>query len=334
MRILLTGGTGYIGSHCAVALVEAGHEPVLVDNFANSKPDVADRIGQIVGRELTSEEGDIRDAAFLDAVFAKHHFDAVIHFAALKDVIASVDQPLEYYDVNVGGLTTLLAAMDRADVRSIVFSSTANIYGEPDYVPIDEQHPVSARNPYGQSKLAGERMISDIVAADPRWRGAILRYFNPVGAHETGLIGEDPSNRPSNLMPLVVAAAADPERQLSIFGTDYPTKDGTAERDFIHVSDLAEAHVAALDHLPEGGNVSVHNVGTGKSTSVRMLIHTFAMVNAQPVQCVEKPRREGDIASVWSSADKAEAELGWRAKRDLVEMCRDAWNFHRRGHGG
>lgn len=329
MRILLTGGAGYIGSHTALAVLAAGHEPVLLDNFTNSDPSVAERLAAIAGRPLALVRGDVRDEALLRSVLADERIDAVIHFAASKAVAESVADPLAYYANNVGGMLTLLQAMEAENVRTIVFSSSATVYGEPQRLPIDEEHPTGAINPYGQTKLACEHMLSDLVGSDRGWRVSILRYFNPVGAHSSGLIGEDPKGIPNNLMPLVTRAARGELERLQVYGTDYPTQDGTAVRDYIHVVDLAEGHVAALEALGGGDALQLYNLGTGRGTSVQELISTFEQATGVEVPHVAAGRRPGDVAEMYADPGKAEEELGWRATRGLAEMCADSWRYAR-----
>ncbi|WP_294120979.1 UDP-glucose 4-epimerase GalE [Sphingomonas sp.] len=333
MRILLTGGCGFIGSHTALALLEAGHEPVLLDNFDNSRRSVAGRLAAIAGRPLTVIEGDVRDTALVRAALSDHRIDAVIHFAGLKAVAESVARPLDYYANNVGGLLSLLEAMDAADVRTIVFSSSATVYGEPLCLPIAEDHPTGAINPYGQGKLICETILTDLARAERPWRVSILRYFNPVGAHPSGLIGEEPTGMPNNLMPLVIRAAGGKLDLLSIYGTDYPTADGTAVRDYIHVVDLAEGHVAALEALGRGERFGVYNLGTGQGSSVKQLLAAFNGATGVNVPQAAAPRRPGDVAAIYASTDKAGRELGWKAKRGLNEMCADSWRFAKRNDG-
>lgn len=327
MRIFLTGGCGYIGSHTALALIEAGHEPVLLDNFSNSQRSVADRLGEIAGRPLTVITGDIQDEPLMRSLLMEQRIDAVIHFAARKAVAESVADPLSYYRANVGGMLKLLGAMDAADVRSIVFSSSATVYGEPERLPIDEQHPTRAENPYGQTKLICENVLSDLARAERGWRVSLLRYFNPVGAHASGLIGEDPTGVPNNLMPLITRAASGQMERLEVYGTDYPTADGTAVRDYIHVADLAEGHVAALDKLAVGDPLQIYNLGTGRGTSVFELIAAFERAAGVPVPHATSARRPGDVPALCAAPGKAERELGWRAKRGLNDMCADSWRF-------
>jgi UDP-glucose 4-epimerase len=327
MRILLTGGAGYIGSHTALAVLDAGHEPVLLDNFSNSLPAAADRAGLIAGRSLTTIAGDVRDLDLVRSALRTHRIDAVIHFAALKAVADSVAQPLSYYANNVGGMLTLLEAMEAEDVRTIVFSSSATVYGEPQRLPIDEEHPTRATNPYGQTKLICENILTDLARADRGWRVSLLRYFNPIGAHPSGLIGEDPMGVPNNLMPLVTRVARGEMDCIRIFGMDYPTPDSTAVRDYIHVVDLAEGHVAALDALWKGETLQYYNLGTGHGTSVLELIAAFEQATGVRVPHVAADRRPGDVAIMYAAAGKAERELGWRATRSLEEMCADSWRF-------
>lgn len=327
MRILLTGGAGYIGSHTALAVLGAGHEPILLDNFSNSFPAVVDRLGEIAGRSLTIIAGDVRDLILVRSVLAAEHIDAVIHFAASKAVAESVADPLPYFANNVGGTLTLLEAMEAEGVRTIVFSSSATVYGEPRRLPIDEGHPTGAINPYGQTKLICENMLSELARADRGWRVSLLRYFNPVGAHPSGLIGEDPMGIPNNLMPLVTRAARGEMDRLQIYGTDYATSDGTAVRDYIHVVDLAEGHVAALEALGGGDRLQLFNLGTGRGTSVMELITAFEQATGVKVPHVAADRRPGDVAEMYAEAKKAERELGWRATRGIPEMCADSWRY-------
>jgi UDP-glucose 4-epimerase len=326
VRILLTGGCGFIGSHTAVALVDAGYEPVLLDNFSNSVPDVIDRLAGVIGRKLTTIVGDVRDVGLVRSILAEQRIDAVIHFAALKAVAQSVAVPLEYYINNVGGMLALLEAMQKAGVRNLVFSSSATVYGEPQQLPIEESHPKQASNPYGEAKLMCEKILADLVNADQRWCVSLLRYFNPVGAHPSALLGEHPKGVPNNLMPLLVRAARRKTDPLPVYGTDYPTVDGSAVRDYVHVVDLAEGHVAALNAL-KAGETQAYNLGTGRGTSVLELIATFEKATGVNVPYVEAPRRAGDVAELYAATEKAERILDWRAKRGLAEMCADSWRF-------
>ena len=325
--ILLTGGAGYIGSHACVALLQAGHEVVVLDNLSNSSRVAIDRVAQICGKAPAFVEGDVRDPALLDRVFGDYPVTAVMHFAGLKAVGESVDKPLEYYDNNVHGTLELLAAMRRAGVRTIVFSSSATVYGDPASVPIREDFPRSATNPYGRSKLMIEDILGDLDRAEPGWNIARLRYFNPVGAHESGLIGEDPQGIPNNLMPYVAQVAIGRRERLSVFGNDYATPDGTGVRDYIHVMDLAEGHVAALDWLGREGGMLTVNLGTGQGYSVLDMVHGFEKASGRPVPYEIVARRPGDIAACWADPSLARRLLGWEAKRGIEAMCADAWRW-------
>jgi UDP-glucose 4-epimerase len=302
----------------------------LFDNFSNSFSAVADRLAEIVGRPIKIIEGDVGHAPAVRSVLESEQIDAVIHFAALKAVADSVSDPLAYYANNVGGMIALLEAMDAEDVRTLVFSSSATVYGEPQRLPIDEDHPRRAVNPYGRTKLICEDILADLAGAGPEWRISILRYFNPVGAHPSGLIGEDPTSTPNNLMPLINRAASGRLAYLSVYGNDYQTEDGTAVRDYIHVMDLAEGHVAALDALERGGPLQVYNLGTGHGTSVLELIDAFESANNVRVPRKPADRRPKDVASVFAAVEKAERQLQWRATRSLPEMCADSWRFAKR----
>ena len=325
--VLLTGATGYIGSHTWIALWEAGYDVVGLDNHVNSSPQVLARLERIGGRTPRFVEADVGDAAALAALFAREKIDAVVHFAALKAVGESVEQPLAYWRNNVVGLLTLVEAMGRAGCRTLVFSSSATVYGTPERLPITEDAPLAATNPYGQTKLAGERLPGDLGASDPAWSIGLLRYFNPVGAHASGLIGEDPRGTPNNLMPYIAQVAVGRRAELSVFGGDWPTPDGTGVRDYIHVVDLAEGHVAALRHLLGGkGSVTV-NLGTGRGTSVLELVRAFERASGRPVPHRIVARRAGDVAACWADPARAEATLGWRAVRDLDAMCADTWRW-------
>ena len=332
MNILLTGGTGYIGSHTAVVLAEAGHRPVLLDNLSNSSADVVDRLAQITGTRFPFIEGDIRDTALLRRVLADEGIGAVVHFAGLKAVGESVEQPLRYYDNNVGGTISLLQAMDESGVGTLVFSSSATVYGQPAYLPLDEVHPTGATNPYGRTKLHIEEMLAELAASGTNWRIACLRYFNPVGAHASGLIGEDPNGIPNNLMPYIARVAGGRLPFLNVFGDDYPTPDGTGVRDYIHVMDLAEGHRAALDFLAGSAGAGWHafNLGTGCGYSVLDMVRAFEQASGRPVPYRIALRRSGDIACYYAKADLAAAELGWRAVRSLDDMCASTWHFQQR----
>jgi UDP-glucose 4-epimerase len=326
--ILLTGGTGYIGLHTATALIAAGHEVVLFDNFSNSKPQGAQRLETIVGRPVPCVQGDVRSAADLEGVFQGYPISVVIHFAGLKAVGESVAQPLRYYDNNVGGTLAVLAAMRKAGVKRFVFSSSATVYGEPESVPANETARTQVTNPYGRSKLMVEDILRDVHLASPDWSIALLRYFNPVGAHSSGLIGEDPNGIPNNLMPYIAQVAVGRLSELSVFGNDYPTPDGTGVRDYIHVMDLAEGHVAAMDWvLRDPQETLTANLGTGRGCSVLEMVAAFETASGRKIPYRIAPRRPGDIAAVWASAGVAGETLGWSARRDVSEMCADAWRW-------
>jgi len=325
--ILLTGGAGYIGSHACVALLGAGHDVTILDNLSNSSRTAVDRVARICGRAPAFIEGDVRDAVLLDRLFADYRIRAVMHFAGLKAVGESVEKPLEYYDNNVRGTLELLAAMRRAQVRTIVFSSSATVYGDPASVPIREDFPRSATNPYGRSKLMIEDILGDLHRAEPGWNVARLRYFNPVGAHESGLIGEDPQGVPNNLMPYVAQVAIGRRERLSVFGNDYPTPDGTGVRDYIHVVDLAEGHVAALAWLEREGGLLTVNLGTGEGYSVLDMVRAVERAAGRPVPYAIVGRRAGDVAACWADPSLARQLLDWQAQRGIDTMCADAWRW-------
>lgn len=328
MRVLVTGGAGYIGSHTAVSLLERGHDVVLVDSLDNSSRTAVERITQIAGRQPSFHELDVRDEAALSAVFLEERPDAVIHFAGLKAVGESVAEPLRYYSHNLDSTFALLRTMTAHGVHNLVFSSSATVYGEGQEAPYAEDGGLlHATNPYGQTKVMLERILSDIAHADPRWNIALLRYFNPIGAHESGLIGEDPNGIPNNLAPYISQVAIGRLPQVGVFGADYPTADGTGERDYIHVVDLAEGHVAALDKLREPIGVRAWNLGTGRATSVFALIQAFEAACGKSIPYQVQPRRAGDLAQAWADTTRAETELGWRASRDIDAMARDAWRW-------
>ncbi len=330
MNILLTGGTGYIGSHVATALISAGHQVVCFDNLANSDAAVIDRLEAITGTAVPLVIGDIRDGDTLRGAMADHDVEAVIHFAGLKAVGESVAEPMKYYDNNVRGTLSLVQAMADCGVKTMVFSSSATVYGQPQYLPLDENHPTSATNPYGRTKLMIEEMLADIAASDPKWRIATLRYFNPVGAHDSGLIGENPNGIPNNLMPFISRVAAGRLNELSVFGSDYDTPDGTGVRDYIHVVDLADGHVAALDAIVQAApGLSTWNLGTGQGYSVLDMVRAFERVNGVSIPYRLAPRRDGDVASCYASPERAAQELGWTARRDLDAMCASSWSFER-----
>lgn len=335
MRVMVTGGAGFVGSHVCVALAEAGHEAVIVDSLVNAKRDVPERIGRVTGSAPAVHEIDVRDTAALDEVLAGTRFDAVVHCAAFKAVGESVADPLAYYDNNVGGTVALMAALDRHEVRRLVFSSSATVYGDPDTVPVTEESPVgAATNPYGWTKVMMEQVMADVFTADPRWSIALLRYFNPVGAHQSGIIGEDPEGEPTNLMPYVAQVAAGKHERLRVYGNDYPTADGTGVRDYIHVADLAVGHVAALEAMTEPGSWLVYNLGTGRGTSVLEMVAAFEAATGRAVPYVVVDRRPGDVAETWADVSRAEVDLGWKAINGVEEMCADMWRWQTSGHAG
>lgn len=326
--ILVTGGAGFIGSHTCVALADAGVDFVILDNFCNSNPSVLDRLSKIMGRRPPLVQGDLRDERVLKQLLTDYPIDAVIHFAALKSLGQSNELPLQYYDNNVAGTVTLLRAMDAAEVRTLVFSSSATVYGDPATVPIQEHFPLDATNPYGRTKLMMEQILGDVDASAPgQWRIARLRYFNPVGAHASGLIGEDPQGIPNNLMPYVAQVAAGQRDCLSVYGNDYPTVDGTGVRDYIHVTDLAQGHVAALRYLQNNPGLLTVNLGTGKPTSVLEMVHAFERASGRTVAHQFVARRPGDVASCWADSALAERLLDWRAQHGIDRMCQDAWRW-------
>ena len=327
MAILVTGGAGYIGSHTCVELLQAGEQVIVLDNFSNSSPEAVRRVGAIAGRAPLCVEGDIRDAACLARLFSDHDIEAVIHFAGLKAVGESVAKPLLYYDNNVVGTIRLLEAMRAAGVRNLVFSSSATVYGDPQRLPLTEDHPLSATNPYGQSKLMIEEILRDVARGEAGWRIALLRYFNPVGAHASGTIGEDPQGIPNNLMPFVAQVAVGAREQLSVFGGDYPTPDGTGVRDYIHVVDLAIGHLRALDRIRAHEGLFAVNLGTGIGYSVLDMVRAFEAASGRKVSYRIVDRRPGDIASCYADPSLARALLGWRAERGIEQMCADAWRW-------
>jgi UDP-glucose 4-epimerase len=327
MRVLVTGGAGFIGSHTVTALMEAGHEPIVVDNLSNSDPSVIRRIGEITGSAPEFHVTDIRTQDAL-ADIVESGVDACMHFAAWKAVGESVEEPLSYYENNVGGTVALLEVLLDAGVENFVFSSSATVYGETDDLPMTEDMAVgTATNPYGWSKIMMEQVLRDVYVANPGWSISLLRYFNPVGAHPSGLIGEDPTGVPNNLMPFVAKVAAGLLPRLRVFGGDYPTSDGTGIRDYIHVVDLAAGHLAALDRLADEPGVHVFNLGTGKGHSVLEVVKTYEEESGQPVPYEIVERRSGDVAASWADVSKAERELGWKTSLDLADMCRDSWHW-------
>jgi UDP-glucose 4-epimerase len=325
--VLVTGGAGYIGSHACVVLMEAGYQVLVLDNFGNSRPEVFDRVEIIVGSRPQFIEGDIRDTELLDNIFENNAIGSVMHFAGLKAVGESVSKPLEYYQNNVTGTLNLLQAMERAGVSKLVFSSSATVYGDPASVPIDETFPCSATNPYGRSKLIVEEILADWSLAKPHWSIACLRYFNPVGAHRSGLIGEDPQGPPNNLMPYVAQVAVGRRDKLMVFGDDYPTVDGTGVRDYIHVMDLVEGHVAALALILGQEGLLTVNLGTGNGVSVLELVQAFERASEKPVAYEITEPRVGDVAQCWADTSLAATTLAWKATRDLQQMCEDSWRW-------
>lgn len=334
MNILVTGGAGYIGSHTVVELLQAGHDVIVVDNLCNSSPTALKRVAEICGRAPAFAEVDIRDRVALAKVFAAHKPEAVVHFAALKAVGESVESPLPYYQNNVAGSATLYEVMAEAGVKRLVFSSSATVYGDPDELPIREDAPLRATNPYGRTKLFIEEMLRDLHRSDDRWRIVILRYFNPIGAHPCGRIGEDPNGIPNNLFPFITQVAIGHRKKLAIFGDDYPTPDGTGVRDYIHVVDLALGHLRALDRLAKTPGLLSCNLGTGRGYSVLEMLKSFEMVTGRlvPYEIVE--RRSGDIAACWADSRLAHEKLGWKASRGLDEMCADGWRWQKQNPDG
>ena len=329
-RVLVTGGAGYIGSHTCIELMAAGHQVVVVDNLCNSKRESLTRVERLAGQTLQAfVQADVRDRDAMRAVFVAHDIDAVIHFAGLKAVGESVAKPLEYYDNNVSGTVALCEVMAEAGVKTLAFSSSATVYGDPASVPIREDFPTGPTNPYGRSKWMVEYLLQDLVVADPSWRIALLRYFNPVGAHESGLIGEDPNGLPNNLMPFVSQVAVGKLAELRVFGGDWPTPDGTGVRDYIHVLDLAQGHVRAIDYLAEHTGLLTVNLGTGRGYSVLEVVRAFEQASGRAVPYRIVDRRPGDIAQCYADPAHANRLLGWVARRDLAQMCADAWNWQR-----
>ncbi len=334
MKILLTGGTGYIGSHAAVALVEVGHQVVLLDNLSNSQVAVLDRLERILGHRVPFVEADIRDTDTMIRTMRDHGIDAVMHFAGLKAVGESVKEPINYYANNVQGTISLLQAMDACDVRTMVFSSSATVYGDPQYLPLDEHHPTSATNPYGRSKLHIEEILSDVANSSDQWKFVCLRYFNPVGAHASGLIGERPNGIPNNLMPYIAQVAHGERSFLSVFGDDYNTPDGTGVRDYIHVVDLVDGHLAALEFAQNHPGWHAINLGTGKGSSVLEMVQAFAKASGKDVPYQIMPRRSGDVASCYAKPDKAAQVLGWTAKKSIDDMCSSTWRWQQSEQSG
>lgn len=333
--ILITGGAGYIGSHTTLLLLNQGYELVVLDNLSNSSLESLRRVAQLTGKNIPFVKGDIRDRALLDQLFCDYPINAVMNFAGLKAVGESVAKPLDYYHCNVYGATVLLQAMQEAKIKTFVFSSSATVYGDPIQNPIDENYPTqSPTNPYGATKLMIERMLSDVVRADNDWNIAILRYFNPIGAHESGEIGEDPNGIPNNLLPYIARVATGVFPHLSVFGDDYPTQDGTGVRDYIHVMDLAQGHLDALNVIEQKKGLHIWNLGTGTGYSVLEIIHAFERASGKNIPYQIAPRRQGDIAMCYANPAKAERELGWKATRDLETMMKDTWRWQTKNPNG
>ena len=335
MKILLTGGAGFIGSHTLIELTEAGHEAVVVDNLDNSSPISLKRVAKIIGKDVPFYKVDIRDREGMQKVFDEHKFDACIHFAGLKAVGESCAKPLEYYENNMNGTFVLLDVMRKNGCKNIIFSSSATVYGDPAIIPITEECPKGhCTNPYGQTKSMLEEVLMDVQKADNEWNIVLLRYFNPIGAHKSGTIGENPNGIPNNLMPYITQTAVGKRAELGVFGDDYDTHDGTGVRDYIHVVDLARAHVAALKAIIENKGIAIYNIGTGHGYSVLDVVKAFEKANGVPVPYSIKPRRPGDIATCYCNPAKAEAELGWKAEFGIEEMCRDSWNWQKNNPNG
>ena len=335
MNILLTGGAGYIGSHTIIELDKAGHSVVVVDNLVNSNPESLRRVSKIIGKDIPFYEVDVRDKDALAKVFDENHFDAVIHFAGLKAVGESVAKPLEYYHNNMTGTFILLDVMRNHGCKNIIFSSSATVYGDPAIIPITEECPKGhCTNPYGQTKSMLEEVLMDVQKADPEWNVVLLRYFNPIGAHPSGMIGENPNGIPNNLMPYITQTAVGIRKELGVFGNDYDTPDGTGVRDYIHVCDLASGHVAALKAIEKKCGLAIYNLGTGHGYSVLDVVNAFMKVNGVNVPYVIKPRRPGDIATCYCNPSKAKAELGWEAQYGIEEMCCDSWNWQKKNPKG
>lgn len=332
--ILVTGGAGYIGTHTVLQLLETGHDVIVLDNLSNSRREALERVEALTGKSVTFYLGDVLDRELLEQIFLTHTIDAVIHFAGLKAVGESVSEPLRYYENNVVGTTVLLEVMNAFDVKRIVFSSSATVYGMPERTPIDESFPLSATNPYGRTKLMIEDIMRDLAVADPSWSIALLRYFNPIGAHESGQIGEDPFDIPNNLMPYITQVAVGRLSELSVFGDDYDTPDGTGVRDYIHVVDLADGHLKALDYVMDHTGAEAFNLGTGTGYSVLDLVQAFEAESGKAVPYKVTPRRPGDIATCFANPSKSKRVLGWEAKHDVRAMCRDAWNWQSNNPNG
>ncbi len=335
MKILLTGGAGYIGSHTAIELDKAGHEIVVVDNLVNSKEEALRRVEKIIGKTVPFYKADVRDREAMDKIFKENKIDAVIHFAGLKAVGESVAKPLEYYENNMNATFVLLDVMRKNGCKNIIFSSSATVYGDPAIIPITEDCPKGkCTNPYGQTKSMLEEVMIDVQKADKEWNVVLLRYFNPIGAHKSGLIGENPNGIPNNLMPYITQTAIGIRKELGVFGNDYDTPDGTGVRDYIHVCDLAAGHVAALKAIEKNAGLAIYNLGTGHGYSVLDVVKAFEKANGLKVPYSIKPRRPGDIATCYCNPAKAKAELGWEAQYGIEDMCRDSWNFQKNNPNG
>ncbi|MBN6366950.1 UDP-glucose 4-epimerase GalE [Providencia rettgeri] len=327
-QVLVTGGLGYIGSHTCVQMIQQGMQPVILDNLHNANLEVLNRIEAITGTKPTFYQGDVRDGQILASIFSNHQIHSVIHFAGLKAVGESVQKPIEYYDVNVNGTLVLVESMKKAGVKSLIFSSSATVYGEPEHIPLTEEALVGNTNsPYGTSKYMVERILTDLNIADNEWSISLLRYFNPVGAHNSGLMGEDPNGIPNNLTPFIAQVAVGRRKELAVFGGDYPTKDGTGVRDYIHVMDLADGHIAALNKVSQQAGLHIYNLGTGTGTSVLEVVAAFEKAVGKPIPYTISARRPGDIAEYWSTPAKAKHDLGWTAKYSIQDMADDVWRW-------
>ncbi|EPL9569823.1 UDP-glucose 4-epimerase GalE [Providencia rettgeri] len=327
-QVLVTGGLGYIGSHTCVQMIQQGMRPIILDNLHNANLEVLNRIETITGTKPVFYQGDVRDSQILDTIFVNHQIHSVIHFAGLKAVGESVEKPIEYYDVNVNGTLVLVESMKKAGVKSLIFSSSATVYGEPEHIPLTEEASVGNTNsPYGTSKYMVERILTDLNIADNTWSISLLRYFNPVGAHNSGLMGEDPNGIPNNLTPFIAQVAVGRRKELAIFGGDYPTKDGTGVRDYIHVMDLADGHIAALNKVSQQAGLHIYNLGTGTGTSVLEVVAAFGKAVGKPIPYTISERRAGDIAEYWSTPAKAQRDLGWTAQYSIQDMADDVWRW-------
>ncbi len=334
MSILITGGAGYIGSHACVEFLESGEDIIVIDNFSNSKPIVLERIKQIANKDFTFYEGDICDGKFMDDLFAENDIEAVIHFAGFKAVGESVENPLKYYDNNIGGTITMLQCMKKANVKNIVFSSSATVYGEPETLPLTEECRLQAVNPYGATKLIIEDMLRSVYDSDNEWRISLLRYFNPIGAHSSGMIGEDPNGIPNNLMPYITQVAIGKREKLNIFGGDYLTADGTCIRDYIHVVDLAKGHLNALEYIRNHSGIEAVNLGTGNGYSVLEMVNSFSEINGVDIPYEIVARRAGDAVSCYADASKAQKLFNWQTNKTIKDMCKDSWNWQTKNPNG